>query len=189
MSSTNLFIALSFLAGLLCSDATDAVAQQSAAQEIQIDCSAFQKDRDGSWVASRSTTLKIGTNSLTISGKNSGSVNGLSIQTAISQKCEQAASGSKPAAGSPPPNYANTNWIAKPQTVDACVARGREVVQNLSPALVAGESVFAWADGYTFVIRCTPKNMVLFALVGPPNSTTERNHAAQAIQDKMLDNW
>ena len=48
---------------------TKASAQSRSSQNIEIDCSAFQRQSDGSWIALHTTTIEIGTNSITVSGK------------------------------------------------------------------------------------------------------------------------
>jgi hypothetical protein len=62
---------------------TKASAQRGSDQSVEIDCSAFQRQSDGSWTALHTTTIKIGTNSITRgSGRVNGSVNGLDMQEA-----------------------------------------------------------------------------------------------------------
>jgi hypothetical protein len=171
-----LVLVLSFFAAA----GTKASAQSRSSQNIEIDCSAFQRQSDGSWIALHTTTIKIGTNSLTVSGKVGGSVNGLDIQEAMTRQCskEQRSGGGG--------TYANTNWKKTPQSSSECVARGRELVQGFPWKQVAGETVFAASDGYMFLIRCTPQNMIFFAVVGPPDSNDERDKAAQGLFDRVF---
>jgi hypothetical protein len=124
---------------------TKASAQRGSDQSVEIDCSAFQRQSDGSWTALHTTTIKIGTNSITRgSGRVNGSVNGLDMQEAINRQCSKEA----------------------PQT-----------------------TVFASSDGYTFIIRCAPQNMIFFVVVGPPDGTTEREKAAEGLFDRILGQW
>jgi short subunit fatty acids transporter len=78
------------------------------------------------------------------------------------------------------------NWASNSQTVPACLARARQVVQNFRQAIPAGESVFAWFDGFTFMIRCTPQSMIFFAVVSPQDSTEERNKVAEGLFDRIV---
>ena len=157
--------------------------QTSAQQGVEIDCSAFQRQSDGSWVAIRTTTIKIGTNTITINGRPGGTINGLDIQEAITKQC----SNSQMRAGKPV--YANTNWRKTLQTSDECVARGRDLVKDFPWKSVAGETVYASSDGYTFIIRCTPQQMIFFAVVGPPDGTPERERAAKGLFDRIFGQW
>jgi hypothetical protein len=176
--------ALIFLVG----SGTNAFAQAGSNQSVEVDCSAFQRQSDGSWIALHTTTIKIGTNSITRGGgKVSGSVNGLDMQDAINRQCSKEAPQTK--SGGSPLVYAKTNWIKSPQTPSQCVARGRELVESLPTKTVAGETVYASSDGYMFIIRCTPQNMIFFAVVGPPGGTAEREKAAEAQFDRILDKW
>jgi hypothetical protein len=71
---------------------TKASAQRGSDQSVEIDCSAFQRQSDGSWIALHTTTIKIGTNSITRgSGRVNGSVNGLDMQEAINRQCSKEA--------------------------------------------------------------------------------------------------
>jgi hypothetical protein len=71
------------------------VAQDSAPGNTQdntiIDCSAFQKQSNGSYYAGGSTTVKIGTASMTLSsmpvGPRSISLGGVDLYDAIDRKC------------------------------------------------------------------------------------------------------
>jgi hypothetical protein len=175
--------ALAFAAVVAAS--TNAVAQ-GGDQEVQVDCSAFQRQSDGRWVAIRTTTIKVGTNTITRSaGSVNCTINGLSCQDAITQKCANQ--------GAPPrserPVYANTNWKKTDQSVPECLQRGRELVRNYPHVNVVGETVFTTNDGYTFLIRCTPLKVILFAVVGPPDSTQERNDAADRRFDEVFGHW
>ena len=44
---------------------------------------------------------------------------------------------------------------------------------------------YAQFDGFRFIIRCTPRKVVFFAIVGPPGSTQERNQIAQDLFDRI----
>jgi hypothetical protein len=167
---------------------TKASAQRGSDQSVEIDCSAFQRQSDGSWTALHTTTIKIGTNSITRgSGRVNGSVNGLDMQEAINRQCSKEAPQTKSRGSALV--YEDTNWKKTPQTSSECVARGRELVQGFPAKTVAGETVFASSDGYTFIIRCTPQNMIFFVVVGPPDGTTEREKAAEGLFDRILGQW
>jgi hypothetical protein len=159
---------------------------QSPNQAVQIDCSAFRQESDGSWVATRETTIKIGTNTLTRSaGRVNGSINGVDLQKAIAAQCARVA----PPAQAKSHPYAYTNWIMNKQSSAECTARGNELIRGFPDKLTAGETLFAYSDDFTFIIRCTPQRMIFFALVGPPETTKERNQAAQALLDDIFNKW
>jgi tetratricopeptide (TPR) repeat protein len=82
--------------------------------------------------------------------------------------------------------YTASNWVSSSKRVPECLARAGEVVQNFSPTIAAGESVYAWFDGFTFIIRCTPQSVIFFAVVAPPDSTPERNKVAEGQFDRLL---
>ena len=190
MSCINQISALVLAADALVGVASNAAAQvpaQGNDQQVRIDCSAFQKGSDGSWTATRQTTITIGTNSITNSGGITprGSVNGIAVQDAIDRQCSQAASMPAGGAGKVAPVYANNSWLLNTQTLPECLARAGEMVQGFSWTASAGEAVYAQFDGFRFIIRCTPRKVVFFAIVGPPGSTQERNQIAQDLFDRI----
>jgi TPR repeat protein len=159
---------------------------QEANQNVQMDCSAFQKGADGSWQLMRSTMIKIGTNSINLNTSSGGITlrgplpGGMDVQDTINRQCSHVAPSQAAHL------YMAANWASNSQTVPACLARARQVVQNFRQAIPAGESVFAWFDGFTFMIRCTPQSMIFFAVVSPQDSTEERNKVAEGLFDRIV---
>jgi TPR repeat protein len=159
---------------------------QEANQNVQMDCSAFQKGADGSWQLMRSTMIKIGTNSINLNTSSGGITlrgplpGGMDVQDTINRQCSHVAPSQAAHL------YMAANWASNSQTVPACLARARQVVQNFPQAIPAGESVFAWFDGFTFMIRCTPQSMIFFAVVSPQDSTEERNKVAEGLFDRIV---
>jgi len=190
MLPTNSFSALLLAGGFLTFVCPEAVAQQPGqpTSENQIDCSAFQRGADGSWQANRQTSIVIDTNTITLSAgiKPRGSVNGISIQDTLERKCAQ----SSPSAGTATsaPTFVSTYWRASKLALPDCMARAQESVKNFSEKRVAGQSVYAWHDGSTYITRCAG-SMVFFAVVGPPNSTAEQNRTAQNLIDQIVERF
>jgi hypothetical protein len=130
--------------------------------------------------------IKIGTNSINLNTSSGGITlrgplpGGMDVQDTINRQCSHVAPSQAAHL------YMAANWASNSQTVPACLARARQVVQNFRQAIPAGESVFAWFDGFTFMIRCTPQSMIFFAVVSPQDSTEERNKVAEGLFDRIV---
>ena len=136
MSCINQISALVLAAVALVGVASNAAAQvpaQGNDQQVRIDCSAFQKGSDGSWTATRQTTITIGTNSITNSG-------GITPRGSVMIVAASMPAGG---AGKVAPVYANNSWLLNTQTLPECLARAGEMVQGFSWTASAGEAVYA----------------------------------------------
>ena len=155
--------------------------------DIQIDCGAFRQENDGHWVSTRRTTIEMAGNKLTIGGGQTpqGSVNGVQIQAAIGQKCSAGQSDQ----GKRDTVFAFTNYIINKQTLQECLDRARTSFQVFPKAQVFGESVAAFSQGYTFLIRCTPHNAIFFALVGPAGASDQANEAELSQLKDIINKW
>jgi hypothetical protein len=178
----------------IASKAQAQVTGQGGTQHAQIDCDAFKKGADGSWVITRQTTIKIGTSSITNSAGITprGSINGIDVQNAINQQCSQTASLPTTRPDKVAPVYSRNNWKANAnnaQTLPECLARASEMVQGFPVAVPAGEAVVARFDGFTYIIRCTPRKFIFFAVVGPPGSTQEQNQVADGLFDRIFNDF
>ena len=185
---------VSLVGGALCA----ALASYAGAQNVelpdnrnvQVDCRFFAKGVDGLWTATQQSTVRIGTSSVTVSsgGRPQGSINNSDIQEEINRRCLQTVS--KPSgSASPTPVFAKTSWVAKNVTVSECLDRAGLIFQDFPIKRTAGETVFAFFNGYTFILRCTPRSLMFIAVVGPPNSTAEQNRTVEGLFDQIVDRF
>ena len=98
-------------------------------------------------------------------------------------------SGPLPAADNGFPVHLDNNWTFVDQTLPECVARGRSLVDGFAQKEVHGESIFAWSNGFTYLIRCTPEKVIFFIVVGPTTLSLEQNELATQRLKGMIDKW
>lgn len=166
---------------------SDGSVAQSPSQEIRIDCSAFRRQNDGRWVTLQKTTIQIFSNQI-IFGDNQvpeGSSNGVDLQTGINQRCANRSSEQKQS----DIRYAVSHYLVKNQTTQECLTRAREKMGSLPNFSIFGESAAAYWDGYTLAVRCTPRNIVFFALVAPADSSAGKNENAAARLKEIASGW
>lgn len=182
-------------AGILLGDSSKSVAQSGGARSVKIDCTAFQRQSDGTWIATRKTTIEIDSNSITISsGAPQGSVNGLSLQLAITQHCAQGSGGTleiTPKSGSGRTITVDNRWRRTSLTQADCVARVTELSKSFPERSIVKDTVFAYFERHSFIIRCTSMNIVWFVYVGPPADTEGAEFAAKARFAELYaeNNW
>jgi len=184
---------VSLVCGFLCaavvSNASAQKVKPSDNRNVQVDCQHFAKCPGGLWTATQQATVQIGTSSVTVSsgGKPQGSINNSDIQEEINRRCLETVS--KPSGSEPAPVFAKSNWMAKKITVSECLDRAGLMFQDFPAKQTAGETVFAFFNGYTFVLRCTPRSLIFMAVVGPPKSTAEQNRTVEGLFDQILDRF
>ena len=164
-----------------------AAAQNQGGQNVQVDCTAFRKEADGSWTALRQTNIMIGTNSISTSaGKIQGTVNGVRVLDAIDQKCGSAVSPRQPPSSAVGRSGWLMSWKSNDMALADCTARARELVKNFPFTDVNGQTVVAWYEGYTVMIRCiTEKKIVVFVEVTPPIHDAETDRSVQGLVDQI----
>jgi hypothetical protein len=145
----------------------------SGGQTVGLDCSAFQRQADGTWRAIRQTTIVIGTNSVTNSaGLVQGTVNGVSIQGVLERQCGGTTAASAVPATEAPfvPVYAG--WNSTTLGDRDCLARVEAALRAVGfTRFGSGRQMLVGVrDPYRVIARCVPEKTIVFWVVEGPDS-------------------